>query len=60
MWGAELWIFFIRSFMQQQQDESNRLRIALTTKIVEVLNTSSTVKVLKEGVVDPRLLQKAR
>jgi hypothetical protein len=46
--------------MQQQQDESNHLRIALMTKIVEVLNTSSTVKDLKEGVVYPHLLQKAR
>ncbi|KAG2355374.1 hypothetical protein BDR07DRAFT_1493293 [Suillus spraguei] len=44
----------------QQQDESHRLMMMLTTKIVEVLNGSSTVKVIKEGILNYRLLHKAR
>jgi hypothetical protein len=46
--------------MQRAKEETDRLRITLTTKVMEILRGCSAVKVLKEGLVEPELLHKAR
>jgi hypothetical protein len=46
--------------MDQLKNESTKLRAALTTRIKDILRNSSSVGVLKEGVVQTELLHRAR
>jgi hypothetical protein len=46
--------------MDDMDGESTKLRASLTSKIHEILRDSSVPGVLKEGVVQPLILHKAR